>query len=488
MFGYGRRKRASDRWDLTTPVLSFGKDKITLAMAFENFAIFGGVGSGKTTGSGYAIFFALLVMGMGGLVLTAKAGDAARIRRICERAGRSDDLIVINDHSDWQFNFLGYLLELQGRQGRAIENLVTALDVAMRVAERATGMKAGPGQEAFWAQGIRKLARNVISLIVYSTNSVSVEHMLEVMRDIPRTLEQANDEAWKSQSLICQLLPLARSRSLGNELAEHDLKQIEAFFLQEFPAIAQRTRSVFEAGLYGILDLFSRGSLHWMFGRGTNVTPEACFDGKIIVIDLPVATHGAVGMVGQTIFKHSFQQVVQQRKPTQQLPLFLIADEFQELVTAEDFRFASVSRESKVVNVWMTQSIASIYATLGADESGKAACDAILGLAGTKIFHANSCPMTNQWAADLIGRRRMWLQSSSVNHAPYRMLELFPEEPGFTTSNSEAFEYAVLPHVFTSLLRAGPPFMKTEAIVFSSGRVWRGSNDTFLKVVFEQGV
>ncbi len=487
MFRFLRRKCARNRWDLTMPVLSFGKDKITLGMAFENFAIFGGVGSGKTTGSGYAILFAMMFMGLGGLVLTAKAGDAARIRRICERAGRADDLIVINDHSDWQFNFLGYLLEIQGRRGRAVENLVTALDVAMRVAERATGMKAGPGQEAFWAQGIRKLARNVSSLIVYATNSVSVEHMLEVMRDVPRTLEHANDDAWKNQSLICQLLPLARTRC-QDPLAQHDLNQIEAYFLQEFPAIARRTRSVFEAGLYGILDLFSRGSLHWMFGRGTNVTPAACFDGKIIVIDLPVATHGAVGMVGQTIFKHAFQQIVQQRTPDQQLPLFLVADEFQELVTAEDFRFASVSRESKVVNLWMTQSIASIYATLGADESGRAACDAILGLAGTKIFHANSCPMTNQWAADLIGRRRMWLSSSSVNHAPYRMLEIFPEEPGFTTSNSEAFEYAVLPHEFTSLLRAGPPRMKTEAIVFSSGRVWHGSNETYLKVVFDQGV
>lgn len=263
---------------------------------------------------------------------------------------------------------------------------------------------------------------------------------------------------------------------------------MESYFLLEFPAVAEKTRSVFEAGLYGILDLLARGTLYWMFARATNVTPADCFDGKILVIDLPVTTHGAIGLIAQTLFKLAFQQTVQQRGSEQQRPLFLISDEFQELITVYDFRFASLSRECRVVNLWLTQSIASLYTVLGGDEAGKAACDAILGLANYKLFHANACPITAQWAADLIGRRRMRLRSSSVNHAPYQMLQLIREEPGFTTSLSEAFEYPVLPHVFsTGLRKGGPPHMETDAILFGGGRRWFASNESYLKVTLQQG-
>lgn len=485
MFGWKRRQTVPHPWDHSTPLITFGtKDVITLGNALENIAIFGGVGSGKTTGSGFAIIVAMLALGLGGIVLTAKAGDAARIRRYCEFTGRSNDLIVIDDQSDWQFNFLGYLLELQGRGGRAIENLVTMLDVTMKVSERATGLKAGQGQEAFWMQGIRKHTRNVISLAVYATGGVSVEDMLEIMRSCPRSLDQV-DDSMKSESLIGKVLAMARDRN-QDALSQHDLNQIEAYFFVEFPSIAERTRSVFEAGVYGILDLFSRGSLHWMFGRGTNITPAACFDGKIIVIDLPVATHGAVGLIGQSIFKFAFQQTVQQRTAEQQRPLFLVADEFQELVTVEDFRFASVSRECKVINLWLSQSVASIHAVLGGDPSGTAAVDAILGLANYKFFHSNSCPTTNTWASELIGRRRMRMRSSSINHPPHSPLEFYRDEPGFSSSTSESFEYTVMPHVFTSLKKGGKPHMQTEAILFGGGRKWHGSNESFLKVTFDQ--
>ncbi|MGE0758367.1 MAG: hypothetical protein AB7O38_15165, partial [Pirellulaceae bacterium] len=105
-----------------------------------------------------------------------------------------------------------------------------------------------------------------------------------------------------------------------------------------------------------------------------------------------------------------------------------------------------------------------------------------------KLFHANACPLTNQWAADLIGRRRMNLRSCSVNHPPYQMFQLWKEEPGFSTSLSEAFEYPVMPHVFSSALRkGGPPHMETDAILFGGGRRWHGSDETYLSVTFKQG-
>lgn len=481
------RQRFQDPWDRNVPLIQFGKhDFITLGSAYENVAIFGGVGSGKSSGSGYILALAMLTAGFGGLVLTAKKGEAERWRRMAKLAGRSDDLIVVTDGGDFQLNFLDYHLELQGRNANAVENLVTILDTVIKIAERASGQKAGKGQEAFWEQGIRKLARAVIGLLVLARGQVSVSDMLEIMRNMPRTTPQAQNEAWQSNSLICQLILIARQRAT-NEYDQHDLRQIESYFLVEFPSIAERTRSVFETGLYGILDLLSRGTLHRLFSYESNASPDLCNKGKIIVVDLPVSTHDAIGMIAQTLFKLAFQKMAQHRTAEDRRPLFLMADEFQELVTIEDFRFASISREARVVNCFITQSIASLYSVLGADESGKAACDAILGLASLKIFHSNACPIMNSWAAELIGRRRTRMFSASMNHEPIRNLRLLEPEPGFTSSANETFEFAVMPHEFSLLAKGGPPRMQSEAIVYGGGRRWHSSGDTYLRTFFNQG-
>lgn len=486
LFRRRRRQSQMERARSHTLLELNKRDRLTLADGFENIAIFGGVGSGKTSGSGFNICKSMLLHGLGGLVLTAKPGEAARWRRLCQLTRRTKDLIIVDDASDFQFNFLSEQLRLFGRSGSGIENLVTALDATMKVAERATQRKSSAGMEQFWDHGIRKHARAIISLIVHATGGISVGNIVEVMREMPRTLAQAESSEWRSRSLIASLIAIARSRA-SDESTLHDIEQVENYFLKEFPAISDKTRSIFEAGLYGILDLLARGSLYWMFGRGTNVTPAVCEEGKILVIDWPVSTHGAIGLIAQTLFKLSFQNMVQQRQGEDCAPLFLFADEFQELVTASDYRHAALSRESRTINIWMTQSINSLLAALGADDSGRAACDALLGMANYKIFHANGDSVTNTWAAESIGKRVLLTRGVSVQHPPHRLFQLIAEEPGFSTSTNESIEYVVMPHVFTALKRGGPPHMKTDIVVFASGRTWKSTGESFLFTSLKQG-
>lgn len=482
-----RRKVANQRWHRSQLLIALNKkDHLTLGDAFENIIIFGGVGSGKTSGSSFAITRSLLELGLGGLVLTAKPGEAERWRKLCELTGRTADLIVVDDSGKYQFSFLDYALKLLGRSGAGIENLVAMLDAVMKIAERATGGRPSKGQEAFWEHGIRRHTRAIIALPIYATGEISIGFMLEMMREVPRSLEQANSEQWRADSMICKLLAIARAKAT-DDLTLHDLNQIESYYFRDFPAVAERTRSIFEAGLFGIIDLLSRGSLFATFGQSTNFTPSDCEDGKIIVVDWPIATHGPIGLIAQTLVKLAFQRMAQQRSGNDNRPLFLVIDEFQTLVTETDYQHCAISRESRVINVLITQSIASLYAVLGADESGKAAVDALLGLANLKFWHANGDQISNIWAAEVIGRRMLRTRSCSLNHAPYRAFEIFPEQPGFTTTSAETVEYAVMPHVFTSLLRGGPPKLQTEAIVFGSGRVWKTTNETYMKVVFNQG-
>jgi len=51
---------------------------VTVRQAFEGISIFGGTGSGKTTGSGRTIALSMLEKGWGGLVLTVKPDERER--------------------------------------------------------------------------------------------------------------------------------------------------------------------------------------------------------------------------------------------------------------------------------------------------------------------------------------------------------------------------------------------------------------------------
>ena len=67
---------------LNVPLLYLSDvDPFTLNDATQGVQIFGGVGSGKTSGSGRALAHAYLNAGFGGVVLCAKADEADLWRR-----------------------------------------------------------------------------------------------------------------------------------------------------------------------------------------------------------------------------------------------------------------------------------------------------------------------------------------------------------------------------------------------------------------------
>jgi hypothetical protein len=149
--------------------------------------------------------------------------------------------------------------------------------------------------------------------------------------------------------------------------------------------------------------------------------------------------------------------------------------------------FAATARQSRCANIWLTQNISNLYVALGGHDAGQAAADSLLGLCQTKIFHSNSDPVTNQWAANLLGRRKQRFMSISVNHPPVDPLPLFYQSPQFSTGLSEAFEHAVQPHEFARIPKGGPANgMQAGAIVFQGGRVW-SSGETYLFTSVKQG-
>ncbi len=483
------RKRPGKRsaFALDTPLLRLGRhDPFTIGDSFQTTLVMGGTGSGKTSGPGYQLTLAMMTAGFGGLCMTVKVDEADRIRRLAARAGRTDDLIVFDEASGYGLSFMNYLLHQQGAESGKTENLLFLIESMAEIAERANGSGASRQDETFWKNGRRELGRNAIDLLSIVMKQLAPHLIVEVIRDAPQSeAEVANPDWWK-QSTVGQLLLRGEQMGLTPHV-RHDFEQVKLYFTRTFPRLAEKTRSIIEASLMGVLDPFCRGLLYRLFCNQTTVVPEDTLDGKIIVVNQPLKRDLTIGLLAQTIWKVLFQGRMEQRQEGETRPTFLIMDEAHMLLSLKDLQFFSTARASRVATLWMTQNLPNVLVALGENEGSNAKAESILSLAQTKIFCQNSCPVTNQWASDLIGRKRIWLSSSNVSSPRQNFLEIFPmDEEQISIGSSETFEYTLQPNEFTRLTKGGKHGY-CDAIVFQGGRNWRGSKENFARVTFKQG-
>ena len=119
----------------------------SLGDAFQGVQIFGGTGSGKSSGSGQALARAFLKANLGGLVLTAKTDEVHAWKKYAEATGRTDDLIVVDETAKWRFNFLEYELKRPGAGAGHTENLVNLFSSVLEASERRQG--GGGGNDAY---------------------------------------------------------------------------------------------------------------------------------------------------------------------------------------------------------------------------------------------------------------------------------------------------------------------------------------------------
>lgn len=475
------------RWDMSRALLEFSKgEPFTVAHSFEGIALLGGPGSGKTTTSGYQFAMAMLKAGYGALVLTAKVDEIDRWIKMCRESGRSSDLIVFDDHSGHRFNFLNYLATRKSVDTGLSSVIVYMLEELAEIIERSSGLARSRGDEQFWNASRRRLAQNAIDLLLLTQGHVSIPEMADVIRDAPRSMEELNSTEWRERSLVYTLL--TGEGKMMSSLAENDLLEVGRYFTREFVTLSEKTRSIIEASLSGVLHLFLRGQLRNLFGGTSTVSPDDIIhSGKIVVVNLPIKSYFGVGAIAQSIWKMAFQQRAEQRAQGEDRPCMLFIDEAQALLSSRDANFAATARSSRVCNLWITQNISNLYMVTGGDETGRAAADSLLALASTKIFHANSCPLTGQWAADLIGKRRTRMRSSSVSHPKPNYKVFFQDQPQVSSSSSESFEYAIPPHFFSMLRKAGAAHKRAEAIVVQAGRQFKATGESYCRVYFEQG-
>ncbi|MBL8879957.1 MAG: hypothetical protein JNG88_12625, partial [Phycisphaerales bacterium] len=368
------RESRTGPFDLARPLLHWSpRDPWTIGMACEGTLICGASGAGKTSGSGKTIAMSML-QNFGGLILTAKAEEIPLWQRYCEAAGRLDDLVLFGPGQPYRFNFLNHELHRSGPGAGYTENVVNVFTTIMELAQhRPTG--GGRDSEAYWLLAMRQLIRNAVDLLILAVGWVSIPDLYRLIVSAPPSLAAVASEDWRRGSFCYRHLMLAEKRD-KTPGQRQDFELAADYFLQEFPALSDKTRSVIVSTFTSSIDMLNRGVLRELFCTDTNITPEAVQGGRLILMGLPVKEFGAIGLIAQTIWKYMFQRSIEQRDVSvSPRPVFLWADEAQNFITAYDAQFQTTCRSARVATVYLTQNISNVYAALGGESKGKAEAD-----------------------------------------------------------------------------------------------------------------
>lgn len=388
--------------DLDTPLLQLSaKDQFTLRDACDGVHIFGGIGSGKTSGSGKALASAYLRAGMGGLVLCAKPEEVELWVEYCKQHGREKSMIVFDKEKGC--NFIAYEF---ARKGADASNSVT--DTIMRIleaADSASGQKGSKGEQ-FWINTARQMILYTITALYGATGTVTAGAMVRFISTMPT-------QRPTTQTELSQLEENFAYKILNN-FKNHRVRDVELDLVEavlqywglQYFALPDKTRGSIIINVTSSLNRFSTGLLRKCFCDQTNVVPEMTFSGAIIILALPTLTFDQEGIIAQQLFKLLWQKAVESRNGLppahRERPVFLYADEAQYFVNSYDDQFLSTCRGSKASVVYLTQSLPTYYAMLGKEYSD--AVDGFVGKFNTKIFHLNADPRTNDYASSLIGR------------------------------------------------------------------------------------
>lgn len=472
-------------------------DEWTIRNAVEGVQIFGGIGSGKTSGSGALLARKYLENGFGGLILTAKRDETDLWINYCKRHGRMDDLIVMRPGGNYRFDFLDYEFSRSGKGAGITDNIVNVLRTVIHASQ-------GEGQsrtnEGFWEDALDMLLFNAVDLAVMAFGKLNISDLYNIVKSLPKTKNDVVKPSKHTSNEFAQILHRAsenvgtRSTKRRSEfltrypdkkyIASQDpeiikYKTVKNYFTQDFPGLSDRTRSVIEHSFHGFLFRLIREPIYSMMCSSTpNINPEDTLNGKIILIDLPVKLYDKVGRDAQILFKYIWQRAMERRDVSKNTrPVFLWADEAQNFLHEHDIDYQATARSSRVCTVYLTQNIPNYYSHMGGKE-GEYRVKSFLGTMGTKMFHANADMETNEYASELFGKAMVWVENYTVS---------FSDGYSKSEGKSQTKDYLVPPEMFTRM-RTGGPYLKHKVDVYIHRQglpFWDGQRN-FLKTTLTQ--
>lgn len=456
-----------------------GGQGFRIADAQTGVCVFGATGSGKTSGPAKHLALGYLAHGFGGLVLCAKKEERRQWEQWAADTGRAEDLIIFEARGPWSFNFLNWEATRSGEGGGLTINIAALLDeIAGAIISGSSGRSEGDqGDGKFFRDALHHMNTNLIDLPRLAGYEVTLPLLREIVNSAPMNPLEAKSDGWARNSTCAAILKEADEATASADAdTRADFNECKTYWENEFPNLNDRTRSIIVLYFSMLVRPFITRPLRALFADTTTVTPEAAFDGKVILIDLPVQEYRLAGRVANLAWKYCFQVAVMRRTPPQRgnlRPVFLWADEAQNFVTEFDAEYQAVARSAGGCTVYLTQNRESFRRVLGGDDT----VDSLLGNLQAKFLCQNSSVDTNEWAADLLGQRWVEVLSTNVGRSNDQQAGSKSSLSG-GVSRSQELRHFLEPAQFTTLMRGGPAHQyQVQAIVYNGGHLFQSGSE-----------
>ena len=361
-----------------------GNQQVTLLTqdACQNILVLGGIGSGKTTSVMQPLLLQCLDQRCGGLVFDIKGDVKKAVASISEALNKQPILIG---------------------PGNLKLNLLSGLtpEIAASFLKSAFLLSSKGNLDPFWIDTATELCRNTLGMLLFIPEYYNLQSLYQYLFDpqYQKTFDLA----------IEQLLTLTepQARLLRSYLSYNQLI---------FANFDPKVKSGVMATVAQALSPFSHPALFDAFCANENsFNMEDLIDGKIDVVDLPLATWGLGAKVVYTFIKLRFFNLMQNRAMSDLAsPVFFMCDEYQEIISANpdgssDLNFWDKSRSSKTIGIISSQSIASFYAAIGSRDLAHA----ILQNFRQKLCLRTEDPDTLNFIACLLGQAKIQRLSKS---------------------------------------------------------------------------
>lgn len=439
----------TDNFDLDKELISFedqdGKVSWCIKDSVEGIFCAGSVGSGKTSGSGQFVANKYLTNGYGGLVLTCKPDEKDLWISYAKKAGREQDLIIVEPGGEHYFNFLQYVSTDDGTGKTITDNILQVLKTVIRASDE---KNTGKTDDAFWENAVDLVLFNIIELVLLAYGSVTVQDLYEIIQTIPNSpaegdpnpadtkkktqKENAEGQPKERLSYYMEVFKIAEKKvntlitaweaAMGEQTIKamdnrayvqavcdaipeaRRFRFVEQFIQDNFVSLNEKTRSIIDFSVSGFLFRLLQEPFYSLFCQNNSFRPEDCYEqGKIIIINLPVKVYHKAGRDAQIMFKYIWQMAMEKRDVQKNgRPVFLWADEAQNFLHEYDAEYQATARSSKIATVYITQNLPNLFANMGG-EKGRYKVLSFLGTLNTKFFHCNSDIETNEYASKLIG-------------------------------------------------------------------------------------
>jgi type IV secretory pathway TraG/TraD family ATPase VirD4 len=314
--------------------------------ASQNIAIFGGIGSGKTTRGINRLVAQALVQQCGILAFDIKGDYYETLQELARRAGRP--LVTI------------------GVRARGL-NLLEGLTPEVAASFLKSALLLGSGADSkFWIETGTELARNVLAMLRFLPEAYSLNGLYRWLFD--------EDERERLSEALQKRLDgfAAPAHENDRRLLLSSLHYYRAIFAK----FEDKVRSNVLAELAQVLSPFAQPDLADAFCTSSpdNVQIEQLLRGDVFVVALPLAEYGLGAKTAYTFIKLRFFNLMQQRRQhkewDQERSIAFVADEYQEVVSCSktglsDLNFWDKSRSSGCVGIISAQGMSSFYAAIG---------------------------------------------------------------------------------------------------------------------------